>query len=144
MDELAWLDRYLREKPATVWDYKIEWGWDRYRVAGKLYAAICLPGPAYAKEYAGHPLLTLKCDPAESELLRAGCPDILPGFYTDKRRWISTIRPIRAELKQLRDEGKITPSVYRMYYRKAKGGVYKSRRNLRMHMVNAGYLKEEE
>ncbi len=89
MDELAWLDRYLREKPATVWDYKIEWGWGRYRVAGKLYAAICLPGPAYAKEYAGHPLLTLKCDPAESELLRAGCPDILPGFYTDKRRWIS-------------------------------------------------------
>ena len=61
-----------------------------------------------------------------------------------KRRWISTIRPIRAELKQLRDEGKITPSVYRMYYRKAKGGVYKSRRNLRMHMINAGYLKEDE
>ena len=61
-----------------------------------------------------------------------------------KRRWISTIRPIRAELKMLRDEGQITPSVYRMYYRKAKGGAYKSRRNLRMHMINAGYLKEEE
>ena len=25
----------------------------------------------------------------ESELLRAACPDILPGFYTDKRTWIS-------------------------------------------------------
>ena len=62
----------------------------------------------------------------------------------DKRRWISIIRPIREELKTLRDEGKITPSVYRVYYRKAKGGVYKSRRNLRMHMINAGYLKEEE
>ena len=37
----------------------------------------------------GHPLLTLKCDPLESELLRAACPDILPGFYTDKRTWIS-------------------------------------------------------
>ncbi len=61
-----------------------------------------------------------------------------------KRRWISVIRPIRAELKQLRDEGKITPAVYRMYYRRAKGGVYKSRRNLRMHMISAGYLKEEE
>ncbi len=61
-----------------------------------------------------------------------------------KRRWISVIRPIRAELKSLRDEGKISPSVYRMYYRKAKGGVYKSRRNLRMHMISAGYLKEEE
>ena len=40
-------------------------------------------------KYAGHPLLTLKCDPLESELLRAACPDILPGFYTDKRTWIS-------------------------------------------------------
>ena len=52
----------------------------------------------------------------------------------DKRRWISTIRPIRDELKQLRADGKITPSVYRLYYRRAKGGVYKNRRNLRMHM----------
>jgi len=61
----------------------------------------------------------------------------------EKRRWISTIRPIRDELKKLRDEGKITPSVYRMYYRKAKGGVYKSRRNIRQHMIAAGHLKEE-
>ncbi|MDR0334933.1 MAG: 50S ribosomal protein L19e [Methanomassiliicoccaceae archaeon] len=61
----------------------------------------------------------------------------------NKRRWISTIRPIRDELKTLRDEGKITPSVYRMYYRKAKGGVYKSRRNIRQHMAAAGHLKEE-
>ena len=61
----------------------------------------------------------------------------------DKRRWISTIRPIRDELKTLRDEGKITPSVYRMYYRKAKGGVYKSRRNIKQHMAAAGHLKEE-
>jgi large subunit ribosomal protein L19e len=62
---------------------------------------------------------------------------------SDKRKWISTIRPIRDELKTLRDEGRITPSVYRMYYRKAKGGVYKNRRNLRTHMISAGHLKEE-
>jgi len=62
---------------------------------------------------------------------------------SDKRRWISTIRPIREELKTLRAEGKITPSVYRIYYRKAKGGVYKSRRNLRQHMISTGHLKEE-
>ncbi|MFA6710256.1 MAG: 50S ribosomal protein L19e [Candidatus Methanomethylophilaceae archaeon] len=61
-----------------------------------------------------------------------------------KRRWISVIRPIRDELKALRADGKITPSVYRLYYMRAKGGVYKSRRNLRMHMINAGDLKEEE
>lgn len=62
---------------------------------------------------------------------------------SNKRKWISTIRPIRDELKTLRDEGKITPSVYRMYYRKAKGGVYKNRRNLKSHMISAGHLKEE-
>lgn len=62
----------------------------------------------------------------------------------DKTKWISVIRPIRDELKTLRDEGSITPSVYRMYYRRAKGGVYRSRRNLRMHMISAGHLKEEE
>jgi len=63
---------------------------------------------------------------------------------SDKSRWMATIRPIRDELKTLRAEGKISPSVYRLYYRRAKGGVYKSRRNLKQHMVAAGHLKEEE
>lgn len=61
-----------------------------------------------------------------------------------KKQWIQTIRPIRDELKQLRADGKITPSVYRLYYRKAKGGLYTSRRNLKQHMVADGNLKEEE
>ena len=62
----------------------------------------------------------------------------------DKTRWISVIRPIRDELKTLRDEGEITPATYRLYYRRAKGGQYRSRRNLRQHMMSAGHLKEEE
>ena len=57
----------------------------------------------------------------------------------DKERWMATIRPIR-----LRDEGKISPSVYRLYYRKAKGGMFKSRRHLKQHMTAAGHLNEEE
>jgi large subunit ribosomal protein L19e len=61
----------------------------------------------------------------------------------DKERWMGTIRPIRAELKALRADGSITPSVYRLYYRKAKGGMFKSRRHLRQHMIAAGHLKEE-
>ena len=62
----------------------------------------------------------------------------------DKERWMATIRPIRDELKTLRADGKITPAVYRMYYRKAKGGIFKSRRHLKQHMIAAGHLKEEE
>lgn len=61
----------------------------------------------------------------------------------DKERWIGTIRPIRDELKTLRADGKITPSIYRLYYRKAKGGMFKSRRHLKQQMIAAGHLKEE-
>ena len=59
-----------------------------------------------------------------------------------KRDWIQTIRPIRAELKDLRDNGKISRKVYREFYMKAKGGQFKSRKNLISHLQMAGYLKE--
>ena len=62
---------------------------------------------------------------------------------SDKSRWMATIRPIRDELKTLRADGTITPSIYRLYYRRAKGGIYKSRANLRQHMKADGNLKEE-
>ena len=80
---------FLLSMPGAVWDYKAEWGWDRYRVGEKMFAALCKPGLEHAANYAGHPLLTLKCDPLEAELLRGQYPDILPGFYMDKRNWIS-------------------------------------------------------
>ncbi|MDD3398072.1 MAG: 50S ribosomal protein L19e [Candidatus Methanomethylophilaceae archaeon] len=61
-----------------------------------------------------------------------------------KRRWIQTIRPLRDELKTLREDGTITPSVYRRYYMRAKGGMYRSRRNMRQHMAAEGLLEEEK
>ena len=42
-----------------------------------------------SKKHGGHDLINLKCDPAHAELLRAEYPDILPGFYSDKRAWIA-------------------------------------------------------
>ena len=83
-----WLDEYLLSLPGAEKDYKPEWGWFRYMVRGKLFAAVCSPGPEH-RTYGGHDLVNLKCDPAEAELLRARYPDILPGFYTDKRNWIA-------------------------------------------------------
>jgi large subunit ribosomal protein L19e len=61
----------------------------------------------------------------------------------DKRSWIQTIRPLRAELRKLRDEGKITRTVYRSFYMKAKGGQFKSRKNLLSHLEASGNLKQE-
>ena len=88
MNKYEWLDAYLQEKTGAVKDYKLEWQWWRYQVGGKLFAATCQPGPEH-KGYDCRELLTLKCDPQRSELLRAEFPDIIPGFYCDKRHWIS-------------------------------------------------------
>ena len=83
-----WLDDYLLSLPGAEKDYKPEWGWFRYMLRGKLFAAVCSPGAEH-KTYGGHDLINLKCDPARAELLRAEYPAILPGFYADKRTWIA-------------------------------------------------------
>lgn len=85
----ARIDAHLLAKPGCVKDFKAEWQWWRYLVGGKMFAATMSPGPEYAAAYAGRNLLSLKCDPAWSEQLRAHYADILPGFYADKRHWIS-------------------------------------------------------
>jgi len=63
--------------------------------------------------------------------------------YPRKQRWMKTIRPIRATLKDLRDSGKIDRHTYRRFYRLAKGGTFKSRNHLLMHLKAEGYIKEE-
>ena len=60
-----------------------------------------------------------------------------------KARWMRTIRPLRATLKELRAAGKITPSVYRVYYRKAKGGSFRRRNHLVSHLRTDAGLAEE-
>ncbi len=51
-----------------------------------------------------------------------------------KQRWMSKIRAQRRTLKELREQGAITPSQYRHYYLKAKGGSYRSISHLRSSM----------
>ena len=64
--------------------------------------------------------------------------------FPRKRRWIKTIRPLRSLLKELRSEGAITPTTYRKYYMKAKGGEFRSRRHLQSHLISDGVLKQKE
>lgn len=86
-----WLEAYLLSLPGAEHDYKAEWGWERYMIRGKLFAATMCPGPQHDAAYAGHPIVNLKCEPRRAELLRAEFPAILPGFYSDKRTWISVL-----------------------------------------------------
>lgn len=89
MNNYEWLDAYLLAKPGVEKDYKAEWQWWRYQVGGKMFAAVLCPSEQHQKEYAGKDLINLKCDPMLAELYRGQYPEVLPGFYSDKRCWNS-------------------------------------------------------
>jgi large subunit ribosomal protein L19e len=59
-----------------------------------------------------------------------------------KDRWMRRIRAQRDLLKELRDTKKIPPAVYRTFYRRAKGGMFRSRAHLVVNLRLAGHLKE--
>jgi large subunit ribosomal protein L19e len=59
-----------------------------------------------------------------------------------KDRWMRRIRAQRTLLRELRDGKKITPAVYREFYRRAKGGMFRSRSHLLVNLRLAGHLKE--
>lgn len=59
-----------------------------------------------------------------------------------KARWMRTIRPLRQTLALAREEGLIDAPTYRTYYRRAKGGVFRSRPHMLSHMVTDGLFDE--
>jgi large subunit ribosomal protein L19e len=59
-----------------------------------------------------------------------------------KSRWIRRIRAQRALLVELRTTKKIPPSVYRTFYRRAKGGMFRSRAHMVQNLKLAGHLPE--
>lgn len=50
---------------------------------GKIFALSSLGGEPLA--------VSLKCDPEESEALRAEFPQITPGYHLNKRHWITVV-----------------------------------------------------
>ena len=78
-----WLDDYLLKKRGVTKDYQPVWNWIRYHIGGKMFAALCLD-KAHEIYY-----INLKLEESESALLRSQYADILPGYYSDKRCWVS-------------------------------------------------------
>lgn len=60
-----------------------------------------------------------------------------------KDRWMRTIRGLRDELRLLREGKLITPSVYRDFYLRAKGGQFRSRAHVVSHLQTEGHLKAD-
>ena len=55
-----------------------------------------------------------------------------------KQSWMRTIRSQRGTLVEMRDDGTLESSQYRYYYRKAKGGSYRSLAHMRQQMAVDG------
>jgi predicted DNA-binding protein (MmcQ/YjbR family) len=78
-----WLDDYLLAKPGASKNFKAEWGWERYVLRDKLFAAICDGAD-------GFPVITVKCEPEFGEEMRQTFPGkIVPGHYMNKIHWNS-------------------------------------------------------
>jgi large subunit ribosomal protein L19e len=57
-----------------------------------------------------------------------------------KELWMRRIRPIRRRLKYLRDSGIIDRRTYRVLYRKAKGGEFRSVAHLNPYLESQGIM----
>lgn len=78
-----WLEEFLTSMPGSGNDYKEEWGWNRYLLDLKMFAAIC-------KDATGtREILTLKLAPMDGDFLRSQYKDITAGHYMNKTHWNS-------------------------------------------------------
>ncbi|AGO61132.1 50S ribosomal protein L19e [Ferroplasma acidiphilum] len=64
--------------------------------------------------------------------------------YPRKRRWITTIRALRDELKTLKEKESIDKTTYRKYYRTIKSGSFSSRAQLVSHLKTESLIKEDK
>lgn len=55
---------------------------------------------------------------------------------SEKDQWMQTIRALRSDLKEMRDEEEISQEQYRELYRKAKGGFFRNRKHLKNYVEN--------
>jgi len=60
-----------------------------------------------------------------------------------KRKWISTIRPLRRLLKELKLSGEIDNQTYKRMRLLAKGGMFRSRHHLRTYLEQHNLLKKK-
>lgn len=81
-DRYPWLADYLLSKTGVESDFKDEWGWTRFMIRGKMFAAFCADNTDNA-------LITVKCEPDFNFILRNTYSDIIEGYYMNKVHWNS-------------------------------------------------------
>jgi large subunit ribosomal protein L19e len=64
-------------------------------------------------------------------------------IVTAKEKWMSTVRPLRRMLKELKDSKQIDNRTYRKLYLLVKGGMFRSRSHLRIYLEQHGVIKKK-
>ena len=62
---------------------------------------------------------------------------------TAKRKWISTVRPLRKMLKELRSSEQIDNQTYRKLYMLVKGGTFRSRSHMKIYLEQHELVKKK-
>ncbi|MEG0791794.1 MAG: MmcQ/YjbR family DNA-binding protein [Gordonibacter sp.] len=75
------VDGCLLGQPGTEKEFQPAWQAYKYLLRGKMYALVG------TNDQIKRPILTLKLDPAYSEMLRREYEDIVPGYYMNKVHW---------------------------------------------------------
>ncbi|MBI4010316.1 MAG: 50S ribosomal protein L19e [Candidatus Aenigmarchaeota archaeon] len=63
-------------------------------------------------------------------------------LWPKKRRWIHTVRPLRAMLKELKTSTQIDNSTYKKMRLMVKGGMFRSKHHLRIYLEQHDFLKK--
>ncbi len=63
--------------------------------------------------------------------------------FNSKRLWIIKIRALRRFLRRLRDEGRITRSIYRELYLKSKGNFFRNKGHLKLYLEQNNVLLDK-
>ena len=61
-----------------------------------------------------------------------------------KNEWFKKVRPQRKMIKELKEKGQLKPGVYRIIYKKVKGGMFRSRAHLNLYLKENNYIVEEK
>lgn len=64
-------------------------------------------------------------------------------LITSKRKWISTVRPLRRMLKELKRTEQIDNQTFKHLYKLVKGGTFRSRSHLRIYLEQHGLSKKK-
>jgi len=65
-------------------------------------------------------------------------------IVSSKRKWISTVRPLRRMLKELKLTQQIDNQTFKHLYKLVKGGAFRSRAHLRIYLEQRGLVKKKE